>query len=85
MVRKSGTVKHTIRSNLGNPIEVTLTRSLAVKVFCTECLGYGEENPKNCSSLLCPLWPFRGKKLLAYENKPAGEVEDTDEEEDENV
>jgi hypothetical protein len=31
------------------------------------CLGF-EENPKNCTSRMCPLYPFRGKTLLAYDN-----------------
>lgn len=80
--RKSSTVKHIILSNIGNPVEVTLTRSLAIKAHCTECSGFGEFNPKDCPSKMCCLWPFRGKKLIAYETKPAGEVDEPDEEEE---
>jgi hypothetical protein len=61
-------IKHTIRTKNGNLKEVTLIRSLAIKAFCTECLGFGEDDPKNCTSIYCPLYPFRGKTLLAYDD-----------------
>lgn len=51
---------HTIRRKSGKLKEVELTRSIAIKAFCTECLGY-ESHPKDCESYHCPLWPFRGK------------------------
>ena len=57
--------KHVIRKKDSGTVEVTLTRSRAIKAMCTECMGY-EEHPKNCTSNLCPLYPFRGKIMLAY-------------------
>ncbi len=56
--------KHTIHDKNGNPITVNLTRSLAIKACCTECLGF-EDNPSNCTSLFCPLYPFRGKTMIS--------------------
>ena len=39
-------------------------RELAIRLFCTECLGYGEVHPKDCESKDCPLYHFRGKSML---------------------
>ena len=41
------------------------TRGLAIKMFCTECLGH-EDNPSTCTSKLCPLFPYRGKSQKAW-------------------
>jgi len=57
--------KHTIRRKSGKLKNVELTRSLAIKAFCTECLGY-EGHPKDCECFNCPLWPFRGKTTIAF-------------------
>ena len=65
--------KHTIRkAPHGGTIEVELTRTTAIKAFCTECLGY-ETHPRKCEATLCPLYPFRGKTTLAFgrERSPA--------------
>ena len=56
-------VKHKVRRKNGKLKEVQLTRSSAIKTFCTECLGW-EIHPKDCESYNCPLWPFRGKTNL---------------------
>ena len=62
MVQKT----HRIRSRNGEPIEIgRYTRSRAIKAFCTECMGF-DTHPRECTSPLCPLYPFRGKILLAY-------------------
>ena len=57
--------KTTIRTTTGKTKEVELTRDLAIRSFCTECLGY-EDHPRICTAPLCPLFPFRGKSLLAF-------------------
>lgn len=76
-------VKHTIRDNKGGSIEVEISRPQAIKVMCTECLGFGEENPRNCTDKLCPLWPWRGKSLVAWgPRKPKDAVEDPEEADD---
>ena len=58
-------LKHTIRHRSGGIVVVTLTPSKAIKCFCTECLGWAEEHPKNCQDIFCPLYPFRGKSEAA--------------------
>lgn len=62
-------MKHTIRTKdygtTGKVKDVDLARSLAIKAFCTECLGF-EEHPKDCTAKLCPLYPFRGKTQIAF-------------------
>lgn len=56
---------HTVRGAYGNVIELTLNRGKAIKVHCTECMGF-ESSPVDCESKLCALWPFRGKSMAAY-------------------
>ena len=56
-------LKHKVRRRNGKLKEVQLTRSTAIKTFCTECLGW-EIHPRECESYNCPLWPFRGKTNL---------------------
>lgn len=58
-------MKHTIRHKDGGEIDVDIHRTAAIKLFCTECLGWGEIHPKDCVDRLCPLYPFRGKSRLA--------------------
>ena len=57
-------VKHKVRRKYGKLKEIDMTRSIAIKAFCTECMGYGEVHPKDCTSVNCPLYPFRGKTNL---------------------
>ena len=57
-------VMHTIRTKDGGTKEVDLFRAQAVKVHCTECMGW-DENPSGCTSTKCALFPFRGKSMLA--------------------
>ena len=65
-------MKHTVRTNryYGDPkntVEIEpYARARAVRLFCTECMGF-EEHPSKCTAKLCPLYPFRGKTTLAYE------------------
>lgn len=59
-------VKHVIRCKRGGSVEASLSRTSAIKAFCTECLGWGEAHPKDCTDKLCPLYPFRGPSMIAY-------------------
>lgn len=59
---------HTIRTKDGGTKEVSINRGKAIKLMCTECMGWGEADPKDCTAPLCPLYPFRGKILLAYKS-----------------
>ena len=56
----------TIRTKSGGKKQVELTRGEAIKVRCTECLGF-EDHPRDCTDIHCPSYPFRGKSLLAYD------------------
>lgn len=56
---------HTIRSANGGTVTAELNRGKAIKAMCTECMGF-EAHPKECTSKLCPLYPWRGKLMLAY-------------------
>jgi hypothetical protein len=53
---------HTVRGyGGGEPVEMQgLTRARAIKLHCTECMGW-ECHPKECTSPLCALYPYRGK------------------------
>jgi len=35
-------------------------KTLAIKAFCCECMGW-ESNPAECTSPLCALFPYRGR------------------------
>ena len=41
---------------------VRLTKKQAIQAHCTECMGF-EENPINCTSFACSLYPYRGRTL----------------------
>ena len=58
--KKSGVIRHTIRTSTGCYRELNLTRKLAMAAYCTECMGY-EDNPINCTSTCCPMYPWRAK------------------------
>lgn len=62
----------TIRCKDGKKKDVgEITRTLAIKLFCTECLGYGEGHPKDCTDKSCPLFSFRGISQLSYSSEGA--------------
>ena len=54
--------KHTMRTNTNGRVTLMLNRKIAIQAKCTECLGW-EGNPRECTAVLCPLFPFRGKTL----------------------
>ena len=67
-------MKHTVRTkdytSTKKVVEIdAYARAKAIKVFCTECLGY-EDHPSDCTAFLCPLFPFRGKSHAAYTDEP---------------
>jgi len=71
-----------IRTKDGGLVEVTLTRSQAIKAMCTECCGFGEFHPRECSDVNCPLHGFRGKINLAYQDGEDSGEDSQDEVED---
>ena len=68
-------LKHTIRCKDGGTKEIeNYTRALAIKLQCSECLGYGETNPSECTAPLCPLYPFRDYIQLGIKSRSKTEV-----------
>jgi hypothetical protein len=55
---------HTVRTRDGGKITLKYGRKLAIRLFCTECLGW-EDNPKDCTATLCPLYPFRAGTMAS--------------------
>jgi len=52
-------VEHRIRKNgKGETKLIKLTARRAIIENCKECLGF-ETNPRECTSYLCALYPFR--------------------------
>jgi hypothetical protein len=62
--RTTAEVSHTVRTRDGGVKTLKYGRKLAIRLACTECLGW-EDHPKDCTSPLCPLFPFRGITLLS--------------------
>lgn len=52
-----------IKTKSGKLKYVKLTKSKAIKCYCTQCMGW-ETNPKDCEITECPLYLYRGKTLL---------------------
>jgi hypothetical protein len=57
--KTGGTVSHTVRTRDGGKKALKYARKQAIYLTCTECMGW-DENPSNCTSPLCPIYPFRG-------------------------
>ena len=65
--RKSTAITHTVRAKDGGTVTFkNYTRAMADRIGCTECLGW-EGDPKDCTSPLCPHFPFR-KRTLATQH-----------------
>lgn len=57
-VRK--TRSHTVRMGDGTQKEIPrYTRVVAMKIFCTECMGFQVAEVGRCTDTECPLFPFR--------------------------
>ena len=51
---------NTVRTKAGGTKTLKYGRKKAILMTCCECLGW-ETDPKDCTSPLCPLYPFRGR------------------------
>ena len=71
-VKEGGTVKvrsHLVRSKDEGTARIEkYTRGKAIKLFCTECMGFSSTSVDECNSPLCPLYPFRGASRAAYKS-----------------
>ncbi len=52
-------IDHTIRDRKGKTKKVNLTPLSAIRHHCQECLGWSADDVRNCTSPLCPVYPFR--------------------------
>ena len=68
---RRGSARHSVRAADGGLLELRLTRKLAMACFCTECLGF-EDNPADCTAVLCPMYPFRAKTLRTKRGQKRG-------------
>jgi hypothetical protein len=66
---RTGTKMHTIRAADGGTVTLKISRKLAMSAFCTECLGF-ETNPTECTSKMCPMYPFRAKTERTLKGDP---------------
>lgn len=66
----------TVRTRGGKTIELSMSPRDAIKIMCTECLGW-EVHPKDCTAPLCPLFQFRGK---TWATNDVGEINEKEEE-----
>lgn len=57
--KRPARVLHTVRTSTNGRRELRYGRELAIRLFCTQCLGW-EGDPAECTAPLCPLFPFRG-------------------------
>ena len=55
---------HTVRTKDGGQKALNYGRKQAILLHCTECLGW-EIHPRDCTSPLCPLYPFRGQTMAS--------------------
>ncbi len=59
-------IHHTMRTMDGGTTKIRLTRGTAIKIFCTQCLGWEGHPKKDCTSPMCPLFPYRGRSLATH-------------------
>lgn len=52
-------IKHEIRDKNGGTRTVKLTPLKAIKLFCQEAFCWTAHEVKNCTSPICPLYPYR--------------------------
>jgi len=71
-------LKHVIRKSSGGTHEVKLNALKAIRAQCLECLNWNSNYVKDCTSLLCSLFPFRFgkdpskvKRTISEEHKTA--------------
>ena len=57
--KRPARVTHTVRTSKNGTRELRYGRELAIRMMCTQCLGW-EADPAECTAPLCPLFPFRG-------------------------
>jgi len=62
--KRSTMRENTIRTRDGGTKAIRYGRRQAIALMCTECLGW-EGDPKECTSPMCPLYPFRSRTMAS--------------------
>ena len=62
--RGTSRVSYTVRTKDGGTKALKYGRKQAILLMCMECMGW-EDHPHDCTSPLCPLYPFRGVTLAS--------------------
>jgi len=66
---------HTVRTRDGATVALDgYTRSKAIKAMCSECMGWEAHPKRDCTSPLCPLYPYRGRTLATQTATPRARV-----------
>ena len=65
---RSAVVWHTVRTADEGIKRLKLTRKSGMACMCAECMGF-EENPAGCTSVLCPLYPWRAGTRLTLKGE----------------
>ncbi len=67
-------VEHTIRKNgRGDTVSLNLTPIKAIRRGCIECMGFQVREVAECTSTLCPSYPFRmGKAHMTGRGRKIG-------------
>ena len=68
--RATSVASHVVRTRDGGTKAIKCGRKQAIYLMCMECLGW-EANPKDCTSPLCPLFPFRGVTMASQHSNKA--------------
>jgi len=63
-------MEHTVRTEDNGQVTLdNYTRSKAIKAMCTECMNFHGNAKTDCTSPLCPLYPYRGRVLHMTEEQ----------------
>ena len=63
------TLHHTIRDKGKQFKTVSLTPMKAIRLFCTECMGFQVLEIKECTDKHCPVFPYREGHNLSRQQK----------------
>ena len=64
-----GRVQRRFRKQLARAHQQPMT---AIKLFCIQCMGYSEAEPRHCAATTCPLYAFNRWTFARIEGPGAG-------------
>ena len=69
-------MNHAIRHKDGGLMHLeSYSPRQAIRAFCFECMGW-QDDPRDCTSTMCPLYPFRGKIIHLTDEQRAQRSEE---------